>query len=125
MAEKAKDFTATGAEIYHDNIPESGRKHHCFMEIQRKETDSKGKFYIEDDGHQEIALMTYSKAGADKIIIDHTEVDESLQGKGIGEDLVAEGVKFARENNLKIIPLCPFAKAEFDKHDDYADVLAK
>lgn len=77
---------------------------------------------MENDG-REIALMTYSKAGADKIIIDHTEVDASLKGKGVGKDLVAEGVKFARENNLKIIPLCPFAKAEFEKHDDYADVL--
>ena len=67
--------------------------------------------------------MTYSKAGADKIIIDHTEVDGSLKGKGVGRDLIAEGVKFARENNLKIIPQCSFAKAEFDKHDDYADVL--
>jgi len=94
------------------------------MKIQNKETDSKGEFFIEENG-QRLALMTYSKAGADKIIIDHTEVDASLKGKGIGKDLVAEGVKYARENNLKIIPLCPFAKAEFDKHADYADVLAE
>lgn len=93
------------------------------MEIQRKETAGRGEFFIEENG-QKLALMTYSKAGADKIIIDHTEVHASLKGEGIGKDLVAEGVKFARENNLKIIPLCQFARAEFDKHADYADVLA-
>ncbi len=92
------------------------------MKIQKSETETKGKFYVENDG-REVALMTYAKAGADVIIIDHTEVDASLKGKGVGKDLVAEGVKFARENNLKIIPACSFAKAEFDKHDDYADVL--
>ncbi len=93
------------------------------MEIKRSGTETKGKFYVENDG-REVALMTYSKAGADEIIIDHTEVDASLKGRGIGQNLVAEGVKFARENSLKIIPRCPFAQAEFDKHDDYADVLA-
>lgn len=92
------------------------------MDIQRKETENKGEFFVEENGNK-LAVMTYSKAGADKIIIDHTEVDGSLKGKGVGRDLIAEGVKFARENNLKIIPQCSFAKAEFDKHDDYADVL--
>ena len=93
------------------------------MKIQRTEDGNRGRFYIEEDGKR-LALMTYSKAGADKIIIEHTEVDASLKGEGIGRDLVAEGVKYARENDLKIIPLCPFAKAEFEKHDDYTDVLA-
>ena len=93
------------------------------MKIQRTEDGNRGRFYIEEDGKR-LALMTYSKAGADKIIIEHTEVDASLKGEGIGRDLVAEGVKYARENDLKIIPLCPFAKAEFEKHNDYADVLA-
>lgn len=94
------------------------------MKIQRTEDGNRGKFIIEENG-KKLALMTYSKAGEDKIIIDHTEVDASLKGEGIGKDLVADGVKYARENDLKIIPLCPFAKAEFDKHDDYADVLFK
>ncbi len=93
------------------------------MKIQNDETEGGGKFYIEENG-QTLALMTYSKAGADKIIIDHTEVDDSLKGKGVGKDLVAEGVKYARENRLKIVPQCVFAKAEFDKHPEYTEVLA-
>lgn len=93
------------------------------MKIQRTEDDNRGRFFIEENGKR-LALMTYSKAGADKIIINHTEVDDSLKGEGIGKDLVAEGVKYARANDLKIVPLCPFAKAEFDKNKDYADVLA-
>lgn len=28
MAEKAKEFVATGSEIYHGNLPEGGKKHH-------------------------------------------------------------------------------------------------
>ena len=32
-------------------------------------------------------------------------------------------VKFARENNIKIIPLCPFAKSVFDRTESIRDVL--
>jgi predicted GNAT family acetyltransferase len=34
-----------------------------------------------------------------------------------------EVVLFARENNIKIIPLCPFAKSVFDKTEEIRDVL--
>ncbi len=93
------------------------------MEIQRKETENKGKFYIEENGKQ-LALMTYKKSSEDKIIIDHTEVDESLQGEGIGNDLVEASVKFARENNLKIVATCPFAKKVIDETPEFQKILA-
>jgi predicted GNAT family acetyltransferase len=70
-----------------------------------------------------VAEMTYSQAGSDKIIIDHTEVDDSLQGQGIGYKLVEKAVNYARDKQIKILPLCPFAAAVFKKRDDYKDVL--
>ena len=94
------------------------------MKIQRTGNENEGKFYIEEND-KNIGLMTYKKLSDGIIMIDHTEVDSNRRGEGIGENLVAEGVKYARENNLKIVPTCPFAKAEFDKHDEYQDVLSK
>ncbi len=94
-----------------------------FMKINREESEGKGKFFIEENGKQ-IALMTYKKSGEDKIVIDHTEVDESLQGEGIGNDLVEAGVKFARQNNLKIVPVCRFAKKVIDETPEFQDVLS-
>jgi len=91
------------------------------MEIKHVEEDKKGEFYYEVEGNK-LGLMTYTYAGPDKIIIDHTEVDESLKGQGVGYELVEASVNFARENNLKIMPLCPFANAVFRKRNDYSDV---
>ena len=87
------------------------------MDIQQEDNDKKGRFYI-----PELAEMTYVWAG-DKMIIDHTEVNESLKGKNVGKQLVDKAVAFAREKGIKIMPLCPFAKSVFDKTPEYADVL--
>lgn len=92
------------------------------MKIEHSLDGNKGFFYINLDG-KNIAEMTYSKAGSDKIIIDHTEVDESLKGQGVGYKLVEEAVNYAREKDVKILPLCPFAAAVFKKHEAYNDVL--
>lgn len=94
------------------------------MIIQNEEHGAKGAFYIERDGEW-IAEMTYQKTGEGVITIDHTEVDESLQGKGVGKDLVEAGVKFARENNLKIVAQCSFAKKIIEATPEFQDVLNK
>lgn len=93
------------------------------MLVKHDELENKGAFTASEDGVK-IGEMTYSKAGTDKIIIDHTEVDENQKGKGVGKILLAKAVDFARENKIKIIPLCPFAKSMFDKDVDIRDVLA-
>ncbi|MCB0382680.1 MAG: N-acetyltransferase [Psychroserpens sp.] len=92
------------------------------MEIQHENQSAKGRFFYEVEGRTK-AEMSYSQAGSDKIIIDHTEVDDSLKGQGFGYKLVEAAVNYAREKHLKILPLCPFAAAVFKKKNEYSDVL--
>ena len=94
------------------------------MDIQRIEHGPKGAFIIKEN-NERLAEMTYSKAGDSLIIIDHTEVSDALRGKGAGKQLVTAAVDYARANQLKILPLCPFAKAVFDKTPEFSDVLSK
>lgn len=93
------------------------------MEIQQKDDGRKGMFYVESDG-KILAEMTYVWAGTHRFIIDHTEVDAALKGKNVGKDMVYRAVLFAREKQVKIMPLCPFAKSVFDKTKEYEDVLS-
>ncbi|HEU5292646.1 MAG TPA: GNAT family N-acetyltransferase [Cyclobacteriaceae bacterium] len=94
------------------------------MQIKFEESASKGSFFVEENG-QRLAEMTFSKAGDTTLIIDHTEVSDVLRGKNVGKQLVAFAVDYARKNNLKIIPLCPFTKSVIDKTPEYQDVLKK
>lgn len=90
------------------------------MEI-KEET---GRFALYD-GEKEIGEMTWSDAGETMMIIDHTYVDPEYRGQKLAEKLVFEGIEKARRENKKIVPLCPFAKKEFDRKKEYADVLRK
>jgi len=92
------------------------------MDIKQVEKGSKGRFFYEVVGQQK-AFMTYNYDGKDKMIINHTEVDPSLKGQGIGYKLVEAAVMFARENQIKILPLCSYVAAVFKKKSDYNDVL--
>lgn len=84
--------------------------------------DKKGKAYYEKEG-QVLAEMTFSVVNPRFIIIDHTEVDDSLRGEGVGKQLLQKIVDHARQNEIKIMPLCPFAKHVFEEDESLQDVL--
>lgn len=81
----------------------------------------KGCFLIYEE-NELVGEMTYTWVGDSKFIIDHTEVKDTFGGKGIAKQLVLVGIAFARDKNLKIIPLCPYAKKVFDSNEELNDV---
>jgi len=91
------------------------------MEIKHVENESKGFFRATEDG-VDAGKITYSWAGDKRIIVDHTEVDPAFSGRGVGKTILMEIVDFARSKDIKILPLCPFAKSVFDKTAEIADV---
>ena len=91
--------------------------------IEHERAGHKGAFVWTQEGKR-LAEMTYTVAGA-KVIIDHTTVDDVLRGKGVGAQLVRAAVEWARKENVKLLPLCPYARSVFDKTPEYADVLAR
>lgn len=94
------------------------------MEIKQIDDEKNGAFVVLD-GDKKAGEMSYVWAGDDKIIIDHTEVDEAYGGQGIGKKVLLALVDWTKNNNIKVIPLCPFAKAQFDKNTEIRDVLSQ
>lgn len=93
------------------------------MNIEIINDGKKGAFRAIENGKQ-AGLMTFTWAGESKFIIDHTEVSDEFRGMSVGNKMVMAAVDFARVNDLKILPLCPFAKSVFDKTEEINDVRA-
>ncbi|MBP2444388.1 GNAT family N-acetyltransferase [Rhizobium leguminosarum] len=91
------------------------------MDIRNEEGASGGRYAAEVEGHA--AEMTYSRASPKLIIIDHTAVPDALRGKGVGQALALHAVEAARTGGWKIIPLCPFFKAQAQRHPEWQDVV--
>lgn len=92
------------------------------MIINHEGMGHKGRF-VAREGEQEIGEMTYTVAGSDQIIIDHTEGFPGSEGKGVGAQLLDAAVAYARAGQLRILPLCPFAHKMMDRRKmEYADV---
>ncbi len=91
--------------------------------ISHERAGHRGAFVWIENGER-LAVMSYTVAGS-RVIIDHTDVDERLRGKGAGKQLVKAAVEWARAESRELMPLCPFAKSVFDRTPDYADVLVK
>lgn len=91
------------------------------LTIKREDGPNGGRYTAIVAGEE--AEMTYSRAGKTRIIIDHTGVPDSMRGLGVGLRLVEAAVSDARAEGVKIIPLCPFAKATLAKHAEWQDVV--
>jgi uncharacterized protein len=91
--------------------------------IVHEHSGHRGAFVWMQDGKR-LAEMTYTVAGT-RVIIDHTQMDDALRGMGAGKKLVHAAVEWARAENQRLLPLCPFARSVFDKTPEYSDVLVK
>lgn len=80
--------------------------------------------YIEDASGL-VAEMTFSNAGESAMIVDSTYVRDSHRGQSLGLLLLDSIVKRAQDENRKIVPLCPFVKAQFEKNQKYKEIAAQ
>jgi uncharacterized protein len=69
-----------------------------------------------------VAFADY-KVLASGILFSHTEVPKELGGRGIAKTLVRAGLKYARDHNLKVMPVCPFFAKYITEHVEEQDLL--
>lgn len=91
------------------------------IEIKKFDGPSRGRYVAIFDGVE--AELTYSRMSPHSIIADHTGVPEALKGKGVGKALVEYLIADARATETKIVPLCPFVKAQYQRHPEWSDVM--
>ncbi|WP_071131108.1 GNAT family N-acetyltransferase [Enterococcus timonensis] len=84
--------------------------------------EEKNRYAVKNEAGEEIGEITWSNAGEDVMIVDHTYVNPDYRGNKIAQQLVFQAAEVARRDDKKIIPLCPFAKKEFETKPEYQDV---
>ncbi|MET0342633.1 MAG: GNAT family N-acetyltransferase [Polyangiales bacterium] len=92
------------------------------IQIEHEEADGRGAFFLEREGIR-LAEMTYSRAGENLVIIDHTFTDEQLRGLGVARKLLDTAVAWARATHTRVRATCPYALAQFQKDASIGDVF--
>ncbi|MDP2319890.1 MAG: GNAT family N-acetyltransferase [Acidobacteriota bacterium] len=77
--------------------------------ITREEVDVP-EFVLRVDGDR-LGGLDYTLPEAGVMRIEYVEVSPELRGAGLGRQLVAAAVDWAREGGLKIVPICGYARA--------------
>jgi len=91
------------------------------MEIEVRHDKKNERFVAEVEGHE--AYLSYNIFD-DKIDFSSTFSPPELRGKGVAKIIVEYAFNYAKENNLKVIPTCPYVQAFVERYDSYKDLLA-
>ena len=90
-------------------------------DIAREQGPTKGRYLLRQNGAE--AELTWTVVSPTQIIADHTEVPDAMRGSGAGRRLVERLVADARAGGFTVIALCPFVKAQAQRHPAWKDVF--
>jgi predicted GNAT family acetyltransferase len=89
--------------------------------ITHERADDGGLFLMEQEGRQ-VGELHYQLAGG-RMVITHTEVEPRLRGGGFAHQLVDAAAVWAREQKLKILPRCSYARVVLLRSPSHADLV--
>jgi uncharacterized protein len=81
------------------------------------------KFFVGEDENNPTAEITYQKDSSGNLVVEHTFVSDELRGQGMAGQLVEKVINHARQQGIKLIPECAYAKKYIEKHN-LSDILA-
>jgi len=92
------------------------------MDIRINMDENGRKAFIIGDKEEELGRMEYGVKD-NLMTVYHTEVSPKAEGKGLAKELLNHMVSYARENKLKVKPLCEFVHLQFKrKKDEFKDL---
>lgn len=90
-------------------------------DVAVKNNHAKNRFEVSLNG--EVAVVEYRREGG-RIVFTHTEVPDSMEGKGVARALVITALDFARSEKLEVAPECSFVAGYIKRHPEYLDIVA-
>lgn len=93
------------------------------VQISYEDQDRKGPYVARIEGVEGEGELTISKVSDVLIIADHTYVPDTMRGSGAASALVNRLIEDARARGQRIVPLCPFVRAQSLRHPEWSDVI--
>lgn len=90
-------------------------------DVKKNTDESRYEIYV--DGER-AGFVTYQVGNLGVIVLPHTEVDDTFQGRGVAGDLVRGVLDDIRGEGYQVQPDCPYIRDWIGKHPDYADLVA-
>lgn len=94
------------------------------VSIEREELNGVHEFVLRIDGERH-GFLEFTRPGVGVMRIEYVEVDPSLRGTGLGLQLVEKAVAFAKEAELKVVPICSYARAVIQRDANLAAALGQ
>ncbi len=85
--------------------------------IELADAPERERYELSIDG--EVVGFTAYATRPGLIAFVHTEVDERLKGRGLGDRLIRFALEDARARDLAVLPFCPFVKAFIERHREF------
>jgi predicted GNAT family acetyltransferase len=85
--------------------------------IEVADAPERDRYELSRDG--EVVGYSAYRARPGLIAFVHTEVDERLEGQGLGDRLIRFALEDARGRDLAVLPFCPFVKAFIERHREF------
>ena len=74
------------------------------------------------DGPEVAGFVDYQETN-ELVVLTHTEVDPTFEGRGVGSALARAALDDIRERELKALVICPFILSWLRRHPEYVGVL--
>lgn len=91
--------------------------------IRLEDGDRHGRYVGTVEGIDAEAEITFTHRGPGIVSADHTGAPDELRGTGVAGALVDYLVADARDRGFKVIPICPYVRARYQKHPEWRDVF--
>ena len=119
---RARRGRRSGPVISRETKPAPGSRSNLAAMAVKDSTEiydapDRNRYELSVDG-QTVGFTEYHKRPG-LIAFVHTEIDESVKGRGLGDTLIRFALEDARNRDLAVLPFCPFVKAFIERHREF------
>ncbi len=91
--------------------------------VHKEQGSHGGRYVAKVAGVAGEAELTFTQRSPGVVSADHTGAPDNLRGTGAARALVDFMIADARREGFKIVPICPYVRAQYAKNPDWRDVM--